>query len=356
MRMTRRQTLGAIGAGLAAGITQAAAQSAGWVMPAEEARHEATFMQWPVSREVHPDRYFLGQLQGTIAEIANTIAEFEPVILLMPPEAVAGAGRRLSGDIEIWEIPTEDLWARDSGPVFLTNGAGERAVLSFNFNGWGGKQIHTNDGRIAARVAERMGLPLIDSGVVGEAGGLEQDGAGLVIAHESSWVIDNRNPGLSRDQIEARILASLGAERMVWAPGVEGLDITDYHIDALARFVAPGHAIIQLPEAVDPNEPFSVSAFETRDILRAADLHLTEIADPWDTRITNDDFVASYVNYYVCNGAVIAAQFGDRAADLAARDTLQSLYPNREIVMLNVDPLGEVGGGIHCATQQLPAV
>ncbi|MEX3014197.1 agmatine deiminase family protein [Gymnodinialimonas hymeniacidonis] len=355
MRMTRRASMGAMAAGLAF-CGRAQAQAGGWVMPAEEAPHEATFMQWPVSREVHPDRYFLGILQDTIADIANTIAAFEPVILLMPTEAIAGAGRRLSGDIEIWDIPTEDLWARDSGPVFLTNDAGERAVLSFNFNGWGNKQVHVQDGQIAARVAERMGLPLIDSGVVGEAGGLEQDGAGLVMAHESSWVIDNRNPGLSRDQIGARIVESLGAERMIWAPGLADHDITDYHIDALARFVAPGHALIQLPEEVDPDDPFSAASFQARDILRNAGLRLTEIADPWATRITSADFVASYVNYYVCNSAVIAAQFGDRTADRAAEDTLQALYPDREIIALNVDALGEIGGGIHCATQQMPAV
>ncbi len=356
MRMTRRTTLAALGAGLALGSQKARATEGSWHMPAEEVRHDATFMQWPVNREVHPDRDFLDYLQGTIADIANTIAEFEPVILLMPPDAVAGAARRLSGDIEIWDIPTDDLWARDSGPVVLTDGAGGRAVLTFNFNGWGGKQTHVHDGQIAARVAERMGLPLIDSGVVGEAGGLEQDGAGLVMAHQSSWVIDNRNPGLSRDQIERRILESLGAARMIWAPGVEGLDITDYHIDALARFVAPGHALIQLPEEVDLNDPFSVSAFETHDILRDAGLRLTVIEEAWDTRVTSEDFVASYVNYYVCNGAVIAAQFGDRRTDRAARDALQALYPDREVIMLNVDALGEVGGGIHCATQQMPAV
>ncbi|WP_461427850.1 agmatine deiminase family protein [Gymnodinialimonas sp.] len=352
--MTRRTTLGALGAGLMA--TGLSAQPTRWHMPAEEDRHEATFMQWPVSREVHPDGVFLDMLQDTIAEIANTIAEFEPVILLMPAPARAAAARKLSRDVEVWDIPTDDLWARDSGPVFVLDGAGNRAVTGFNFNGWGGKQTHANDGAIAPRVAERMGLPYRPSPVVGEAGGLEQDGAGLVIAHESSWVNDNRNPGMTRAQVEAGILETIGADRMIWAPGVRDLDITDYHIDALARFVAPGHVLIQLPEAPDARDPFSVSAFETHDILEAAGLRLTVIEDAWDTRITSDDFVASYVNYYVCNGAVIAAQFGDRRTDRAARRTLEALYPDREVVMLNVDPLGEVGGGIHCATQQMPAV
>lgn len=354
--MTRRTTLGALGAGLTTGVMPLRAQEGGWHMPAEEDRHDATFMQRPVSQEVHPDGIFLDMLQDAIADIANTIAEFEPVIMLMPADAMDSAARKLSRDVEVWDIPTDDLWARDSGPVFVTDGNGNRAVTGFNFNGWGGKQTHTHDGQIARRVAERMDLPYLESNIVGEAGGLEHDGAGFVMAHESSWVNDNRNPGLSRAQVEQRILAIIGGTRMIWAPGLAGLDITDYHIDALARFVAPGHVLIQLPDAVDPNDPFTAAAWATHDIFANADLRLTVIEDAWDTRIPSEDFVASYVNYYVCNGAVIAAQFGDRRTDRAARRAIEALYPDREVIMLNVDPVGEVGGGIHCATQQMPSL
>lgn len=313
-------------------------------------------MQWPVSPEVHPDGVFLDMLQGAIADIANTIAAFEPVIMLMPSEAITAASAKLSRDVEVWDIPTDDLWARDSGPVFVTDGAGGRAVTGFNFNGWGGKQTHAHDGLIAQRVAERMGLPYLDSSVVGEAGGLEHDGAGLVMAHESSWVNDNRNPGMSRDAVTSGILETIGADRMIWAPGLAGLDITDYHIDALARFVEPGHVLIQLAPEVSADDLFTAAAIQTRNILRDAGLRLTEIEDAWNPRITSDDFVASYVNYYVCNGAIIAAQFGDRRTDRAARRAIEAIYPDREVIMLNVDPVGEVGGGIHCATQQMPAV
>ncbi len=353
--MSRRSVLGGMVAGLGlANGGSAAPVPQGWHMPGEEEPHEATFMQWPVNRAVHPDRVFLDMLQDAIALIANTIAAFEPVIMLMPAAAINAARRKLSDQVEIWDIPTDDLWARDSGPVFLTDGAGARAIVDLNFNGWGDKQTHRADGAIAAAVAMRLGLPLFDGGVVGEAGGLESDGAGMLMAHESSWVNPNRNPGLSRDEIEARLLRALGAERMIWAPGVAGLDITDDHIDARARFVAPGHVLIQMPDAPDPRDPFSVAAFETRDILARAGLRLTEIPEAWDTRITSEDFLAAYVNYYICNGAIIAAEFGDRETDAIAEDTLAELYPDRDIIMLNVDPVGEVGGGIHCATQQMP--
>jgi len=336
-------------------------RSAGFWMPEEAEPHERTFMQWPVSRKVHPDSVFLDMLQQTIADIANTIAAFEPVVMLMDRRFAQKARGKLSDAVEIWDIATDDLWCRDSGPVFVRDKAGSLAISHLNFNGWGGKQVHGNDGKVAMRVAERLDLPVFDNGLVGEAGGVESDGRGTLIAHESSWVNRNRNAG-TRAEIEAKLLQALGAEKMIWAPGIKDADITDYHIDALARFVEPGVVVIQLPERPDRRDPWSVAAFQTRDILKAATDHrggkldLAVLPEPYDTRVRSDEFVASYVNYYVCNGAVISAEFGDREADSEARSTLAALYPTREIVSLNVDPLGETGGGIHCATQQQPAV
>ena len=241
------------------------------------------------------------------------------------------------------------------------DGKGGLAVTQFNFNGWGNKQVHGNDGKIALRVAERLGLQVFDAGLVGEAGGVETDGHGTLIAHESTFINPNRNKG-SKAQVEAMLLDTMGAEKMIWAPGIKGADITDYHIDALARFVKPGQVLIQIGDEVDPDDPWSVAAFETRDILAAATdargrrLDLVILPEPYDIRVDSPDFVSSYVNYYVCNGAVIAAEFGDKAADAEAVRVLRRLYPDREVVTLNIDPVGEVGGGIHCATHEQPKV
>lgn len=342
-------------------IDMTSAKVSGFFLPEEAEPHERTFMQWPVSRRVHPDRVFLQMLRQSIADIANAIAAFEPVVMLMDGSHQRTARQFLSDAVEIWDVPTEDLWARDSGPLFVLDGKGGLAVSHLNFNGWGGKQIHANDGAIARRIAERMGLPLFDNGLVGEPGGVEADGSGTLIAHESSWVNANRNAG-TRDEIGALLLDALGAEKIVWAPGVAGADITDYHIDSLARFAEPGVILIQMPDAIVPGDPWSRAAFETHDILRDATdangrrFELVVIPEPGRVRVNSPDFVASYVNYYVCNGAVIAAQFGDQQADTIARETLTELYPDREIVMLDVDPLGEVGGGIHCATREQPRV
>ncbi len=241
------------------------------------------------------------------------------------------------------------------------DGKGGLAVTQFNFNGWGNKQVHGNDGKIALRVAERLGLQVFDAGLVGEAGGVETDGHGTLIAHESTFINPNRNKG-SKAQVEAMLLDTMGAEKMIWAPGIKGADITDYHIDALARFVKQGQVVIQMGDEVDPDDPWSVAAFETRDILAAATdargrrLDLVILPEPYDIRVDSPDFVSSYVNYYVCNGAVIAAEFGDKAADAEAVRVLRRLYPDREVVTLNIDPVGEVGGGIHCATHEQPKV
>lgn len=324
-------------------------------VPGEEEPHQRTFMQWPVNRQVHEGADFLDYAQDTIADIANAIVGFEPVTMLMAAVNIPAAQRKLSANVEIWDIATEDLWCRDAGPLFARTPDGGLAVSHIQFNGWGKKQVHKRDARIAAAVAKRLEIPLIASGLQGEAGGVEQDGHGLLMAHESSWVNDNRNPGQSRDQIEARLLAAYGATRMIWSDGVWGEDITDYHIDSLARFTGPGRVLMNLPDDPDYGDPFHVAALDTHQQLMDQGLSVEVIPEPVQRRVSAIDFVASYANYYVCNSAVIAAEFGDSETDAIAKDALQRHYPGREVITLNVDALGEMGGGIHCATQQMPA-
>jgi len=340
------------------GEAASAVDGHGLEMPLESEPHERTLMQWPVSRAVY-DAANLLRVQKAIARIANTISQYEPVAMLVGKRHAAAAKRLLGPSVELWDIPTDDLWCRDSGPTFVRQRDGSLAVSLIRFNGWGRKQPHGNDAKIAQSVAKRLGLPVIESGLIGEQGGVEHDGAGTLLAHASCWDNPNRNR-LPRHEIERRLLRALGGSRMIWAPGIQGADITDYHIDALARFVAPGKVLIQLGEAIDPGDPWSVSGHETLTILQSArdargnKLEIVRLPDPVEIRSTQDDFVASYVNYYVCNGAVIAAQFGDRMADGRAREVLQQLYPGRVVEMIDIDAIGESGGGIHCATQQQP--
>ncbi|MFK0299680.1 agmatine/peptidylarginine deiminase [Brevundimonas sp. NPDC090276] len=352
--------LAAFGAGTTGCAAPPAAPPSRYEMPMESAPHLRTLMQWPVSVDVYGARD-LAAVQANIVAIANAISEHEPVAMMAAPGARGLDRAQFSRSVEVWDIPTDDLWCRDSGPTFVKDAAGNLAVAHIRFNGWGNKQRHRNDGQIAARVAERLSLPLIDSGVIGEQGGLEHDGAGTMMAHASCWVNANRNPGLNADQIAERLGKALGATKMIWAPGIKGADITDYHIDALARFSGPGQVLIQIDDELDPEDPWSAAAHQTLGILEQATdargraLEITRLPEPIDIRGTGDDFVSSYVNYYVCNGAVIAPQFGDRRADAEAREIIAALYPGREVVQLNIDALGASGGGIHCATQQQPA-
>lgn len=356
--MNRRRLIKGGGTLVAAGLMGdglLAAPAPPLTVPPEESQHQRTFMQWPASREVHEDSGFLGILQQTIAGIANSIADFEPVTMLAAKSDHSRARKLLGEPVELWDVPTEDLWCRDSGPLFARQDNGKLAVSHIRFNGWGNRQVHQRDGRIAETVAAMLDLPIIDSGVIGEAGGVEHDGHGLLMAHESSWVHDNRNPGLSREEIGKKLLAAYGATRIIWSPGLRDADITDYHIDSLARFTGPGRVLINMPGDPDPDDPFHRAAMQTRDALVAAGLSVDIIPEPVKRRVRNIDFVASYANYYVCNGAVIAAQFGDKETDATAQAALKRHFPGREIVTLNVDALGEIGGGIHCSTQQMPA-
>ena len=340
------------------------AKRSGWFMPAEETEHERTWMCWPSNVDVWGDD--LEAVQDTIEQIAVAIAGFEPVIMLCRPDQLDELAERTGGDIELLAAPVDDLWARDTLPCFVTRTeATEAAKLAagrFTFNGWGGKQVHDGDTQLAAVVAQHLGIELIESGLVGEGGGLEVDGDGTVLASRSSWVNDNRNPGRSEAEVEASMLELLGAKRMIWVDGLAGADITDGHIDTLARFAAPDVIVVDVPAFDDPDDPWVAVAESTRAAVEAArtldgePYEIVEIVQPEEPRGEGEDFLATYMNYYVCNGAVIAPEFGDAAADDAAREVLQGLFPDREIVMINIDPVAAGGGGIHCATQQQPKI
>lgn len=332
-------------------------------MPAEEAPHEATWMCWPSTRSIWGAS--LPAVQQAIADIATTIAGFEPVTMLVRGPELRRVGRRLAdADVELIVAPVDDLWARDTLPSFLLandpDDAQPLALARTRFNGWGSKQIHGGDAQLARVVSGQLGVPLLGGGLVGEGGGLEVDGEGTVLASRSSWVNDNRNPGLSEGEIGERLVDLLGAERLIWVDGLAGEDITDGHIDTLARFAQPDVVVLDAPAFEEPGDVwFDVSVATREDLSRArgargARFELVPLVQPSQPRGRGDEFLSSYVNYYVCNGAVICPAFGDPEADAAAVEQLAALYPDREIVALDIDPVAAGGGGIHCATRQQP--
>ncbi len=379
IRYSRRAFLGVSGAAATLGAqaaSDAVAAAAGgpsssvrrtkvsgsWKMPAEESPHRRTWMCWPSSRQVWGTD--LGDVQDNILTIAATIAEFEPVSMLARPDEVAALGALLK-NIEMVPAPVDDLWARDTLPNFLTrrdpSGGVVLGASHARFNGWGRKQISSGDTQLAGIVAKRLGVRLVEVGLVGEGGGIEVDGSGTVLAAESSWVNANRNPGRTRAQVQTALLSMLGARRVIWIDGLAGYDITDGHIDTLARFANPTTIVIDKPAFNDPADRWAAVAARTRQQILGARTaageryKVIEMVQPTTVRRSGEDFLSTYMNYYVCNGGVIAPQFGDKAADTAARRTLTTLFPGREVVQLDIDGLAAGGGGIHCATQQQPS-
>jgi agmatine deiminase len=271
--------------------------------------------------------------------------------------------RKLVGKaIDLIICPLDDLWMRDTGPVFVVTENGEKAGVDFNFNGWGGKQEYDRDTKVAGFVAKKAGFQHIPTESVLEGGGIEVDGHGTAIITESCVLNANRNPGVSKSACEAELKRLLGLEKIIWLPGIKGKDITDGHTDFYARFAKPGVVVA----GYDPDPKSFDHAVTKRhlDILRAATdtegrkLEVVVLKAPSTVRekFANDDFAAGYINFYVCNGAVIAPEFGDQKTDLAARQTLQRLFPKRKVVQINIDGIAAGGGGIHCTTQQEPMV
>ena len=330
-----------------------------WFMPDESEPHQRTWMAFATSEEIW-GKDLLPVVQRNLAAIAKTIAKYEPVSMLVTEADYDTAYDLLGDSVDLVVSPLDDLWMRDTGPVFVVTDKGEKGAVQFNFNGWGEKQDFDQDAKVAAAVASQAKTKLINTLLVLEGGGIEVDGHGTAIITESCVLNKNRNPGLSKAQCEAELGRLLGLEKIIWLPGIAGKDITDGHTDFYARFAKPGVVVA----GYDP-DPKSYDHAVTKkhlEILRKAtdaqgrklDVVVMEGPSTVRKQYESADFAAGYINFYVCNGAVIAPEFGDATADNAAKSKLQALFPDRDIVQINIDGIAAGGGGIHCTTQQEP--
>lgn len=329
-----------------------------WWMPDEAVTHRRTWMAFGAHREIWAD--LLTDVHENLALIANTIAEFEPVTMLVRPEDRKLAARLCDKTVELIDAPLDDLWIRDTGPVFVINAANELGAVDLNFNGWGEKQAHTNDAKVAAFVAKCAKATYQQAEIVGEGGGIEVDGHGTAIITESCFLNDNRNPELQKAECETELKKRLGLRKIVWLPGVRGKDITDAHTDFYARF-ASREVVLAGLESNQASFDYEITRKHLQ-ILQAAtdadDRRLRVVPVPSPTRIRKtletEDFAAGYINFYVVNGGVIAPEFGDKERDAACKAALKQQFPSREIVQLNIDAIAAGGGGIHCATLHEP--
>ncbi|MFD9889782.1 agmatine/peptidylarginine deiminase [Amycolatopsis sp. NPDC059027] len=325
---------------------------------AEWENHARTFMSWPTAT-IWDDE--LPAVRADIAGLARAIADHESVVLLARPEDVDGAKQACGAGVEVLPIPVEDLWARDTVPVFVEE-AGKVMGVDFNFNGWGGKQSHDNDSGVARAVLARYGIPRVQTSIVAEGGSFETDGKGTLLVTESSLVNDNRNRGKTRQQIEDELKQTLGVTKVIWFAGVRGKDITDAHVDCLVRFVAPGIVLVDKAAPDSPADIWSQAADQARTVLASATdasgkaFQVIDLPQPDPDRVTvrGSKSVISYVNFYIGDKAVFIPKFGDAAADDRARQILREHFPSRDVVPVKIDTIASGGGGIHCATHDQP--
>lgn len=332
--------------------------------PAEWEPQSAVLIAWPNADTDWADR--LGEVEDTYIALVAAITRFEPAIVCVADADVEAYARaRLSsarvdmGRVRFVEVPYDDTWLRDSGPIALRQDGGFR-LLDFRFTGWGGKFDAAQDDLLVERL-HGMGIfsnssrQSIDFAL--EGGAIETDGAGTLL---STWTcLGERHPGATREQLGARLADWLAQDRVLWLEHgqLEG-DDTDAHVDTLARFAAPDAIVYQACD--DPADShyagLQAMAAELAALRTAEGQPYRLFALPWPEPVLDAGrrLAASYANFLIVNGAVLMPAYGD-PADPAAAAVLQQAFPDREIVQVPCRPLIWQNGSLHCVTMQLPA-
>jgi agmatine deiminase len=342
-------------------FAQACPAELGYLMPAEWTPHRACWMAWPSANPQWPD---LAAVERDYAGVANAIARFEPVVMVADPSNAVHARQLCGAGVEVLEMRLDDSWMRDTGPSFVRHaGSGALAGIDWRFNCWGGYVAkYQQDAQTAIRVLDHLGLPAYHSSLTLEGGAFHVDGDGTLMITESVALNPNRNWGLDRRAAEAELCRATGARAIIWLPGdPEGItgDMTDGHIDGIACFVEPGVALFELDRSAPPDiaalERENRRALELATDARGRRLEIIDLVSEHEGIGADQElFCRSYINYYLPNGGLVMPAYGV-PGDEIVRETLQAVYPEREIVMADINAIAPGGGGIHCITQQQPA-
>jgi agmatine deiminase len=354
--------------------------SDGYRMPGEFEPHAGSWMAWPE----RPDTWRLGAkpAQATFAEVAEAIAVSEPVTMAVSDAQFEHCRSVLSPAVRVVEISADDAWMRDIGPTFVVNDAGLRRGVDWRFNAWGGLDgglyfPWDRDERVARKVLEIEGSRRYRAPIVLEGGSIHVDGEGTVLTTEECLLNPNRNPGLSREQIERALCAYLGADKVLWLGGGVLDDETDGHVDNLACFARPGVVLLTYMRGEsDPQHEISRDALrrlEAATDARGRPLEVVRMPAPGPLAITEEEaggvdavpgtkprrpgerLAASYVNFHLGSTRIVFPLLDDRYDDEAA-EVLRDCFPDREIVGVPAREILLGGGNIHCVTQQVPAV
>lgn len=326
------------------------------MMPAEFGPHRCTVMCWPARPEIYRSR--TAEAESAHALVANTIARFEPVVMVADPVRVADARRACESNVTVVEFPIDDAWARDSGPIYVRDDDDELVALDFVFNGWGEKFVpFDQDDQLARRVAGHFGDRTRRVDMVLEGGSINVDGRGLLVTTEQCLLNPNRNPSMSRDQIAQVLEGELGATDVVWLPhGLALDDDTDGHVDNVAAFTPTGHLLLQgcSDAAEEDHRRMAVNLDTARRAAESLGFDVATVPVLPFVETTTGRKVVPYLNFYVGNGFVVVPVCGHDADDDMV-GLIGDFFPGREMVALDVGEILAVGGGgIHCITQQIP--
>jgi agmatine deiminase len=334
-----------------------------WRMPAEPSPHERTLVCWPTRDEIYPG-LLMDEARDAHAELARTIARFEPVTMIARPEDAEDAAERCGGGVDVVALPIDDSWVRDTGPIYVLDaeGSGGRVALAFEFNSWGRKFAPwDDDARLARRIAELAGHDVRGVPLVFEGGSISVDGEGTLVTTVQCLMHPNRNPTATMVDLERSLHDELGAERVVWLPhGLALDDDTDGHVDNVACFARPGVLVVQGCD--DPDEADHLRMDVNRRVAsgsldaRGRQIEVVEVPVLPFVERDGQRLVVPYLNYYVGNGFVVVPTCGHPADDDMV-SIIAEQYPGRETTRLDVGAILAVGGGgIHCITQQVPAI
>lgn len=318
-------------------------------MPAEWEPHAATWISWPHNSKDWPGRF--APIPWVYGEIVRKLSAVERVHILVRDAdleqrarvVLEKCGANLDA-VTFFRCPTDRVWTRDYCPLFVKDRQGATALTAWRFNGWAKYPNHRNDAAVPRYLAKRLKLPASTPGMVLEGGSIDVNGAGLLLTTEECLLSDvqQRNPGMSREQIEERLREFLRVEQVIWLKtGIAG-DDTHGHVDDLARFV-DAETVVLVAEA-DPEDVVT---------LRRAGLKVVRLPMPSALRFDGVQVPASYANFYIANGLVLVPTFND-ANDRTALNTLSKLFPDREVVGINCTELIWGLGALHCMTQQQP--
>lgn len=349
----------------------------GYWLPAEWERHEGTWLQWPHDH-IHDD-YQL-KLERIWLALTEVLRRYETVHIVATNEQHRDhIAQQLSyfdvglSNIDLLTIPTDDVWVRDNGPIFLVNDQGDLVLTDWNFNGWGGRFDHPRDAKVAATLGASLSLPIFAPPMVMEGGSVSVNGAGAFMATDSSIINDNRNPGLGQEEIEEILKQYLGVNHFIWLSGAgqgeceQWGDTTDSHIDIVARFTGESTVVYNWTD--DKSDPRYLMLVKALDELKTATtgsgasltlvplpipvggVHQVSGDVPWRVGTLTDGV---YSNYYTANGIVLVPVYGN-ANDERAKAIIGEQFPGREVVGIDVDSLIEHGGALGCVTQPQPA-